>query len=541
MGIRVMKKGNGYRRWWYGEFREGGKLHRVKLTVKVAGEPPASLSARDEGNHAYEISKVKAQKAFDDFMQSRQQKGNAETLMESLIESKTGEKVAYVRLDELAVLWNGLARTRELSEERQQNNAYILNGFAKFCKCEFLYQVTADHVRDYFNAIRKDLAWDTVKSRMCLLSGAFNRFLPHGCLNPFKTILKRDTSEDAATIHRVPLTDAQIAKVKECARNDELLYPLLICGLNTGARLKDICLMRKDSIDLRDGFVSFIAAKTNTRCEIPLFDEFRNLCEGIITSSDPKEPLLFPDAATMYIHNRSGIIRRGKILFAKALFADILKDAEPTLIENGEPIPPKTADEVLALIDRQHYTAQKTERMKMVYQLYAVEKKSYRVIEAETKLSRGSIYGYMMEIETMTKDRIVRFEQGKSRTRQLLAHTRIIRKSTNRAVSTYGWASLRATFCRLAIENGVDTKQIMKAVGHKQFTTTMTYYNNPTREHQKQLWLKASARKSSTSSKGSAELQNALRLIQKLSPSQLQDLTLGLQLMTAPQATAIVA
>ena len=299
--------------------------------------------------------------------------------------------------------------------------------------------------------------------------------------------------------------------------------------------------MRKDSIDLRDGFVSFIAAKTNTRCEIPLFDEFRNLCEGIITSSDPKEPLLFPDAATMYIHNRSGIIRRGKILFAKALFADTLKDAEPTLVENGEPIPAKTADEVLALIERQHYTAQKTERMKMVYQLYAVEKKSYRVIEAETKLSRGSIYGYMMEIEAMTQDRIVRFEQGKSRTRQLLAHTRIIRKSTNRAVSAYGWASLRATFCRLAIENGVDTKQIMKAVGHKQFTTTMTYYNNPTREHQKQLWLKASARKSSTSSKGSAELQNALRLIQKLSPSQLQDLTLGLQQMTAPQATAIVA
>ena len=203
------------------------------------------------------------------------------------------------------------------------------------------------------------------------------------------------------------------------------------------------------------------------------------------------------------------------------MFADTLKDTEPTLIENDEPMPPKTADEVMSLIDQQHFTPQKTERMKKVYQLYAIEKKSYRVIEAATKLSRGSIYGYMMEIETMTKDRIVRFEKGKSRTRQLLARTRIIRKSTNRAVSAYGWASLRATFCRLAIENGVDSKQIMKAVGHKQFTTTMTYYNNPTRDHQKQLWQKKMSPRNKDMS--------PMGLLSQLSPAQLETIVMQMK------------
>ncbi len=522
MSVRIMRKGNGYRHWWYGEYRENGKLKRVKLPVRVVGEPPISFSTHDEGDARFEVSKAKAQSAFEDFMLSRQQKGNAEGLLESLIESKTGEKVSYIRLGALANLWNGMARTKELGEERQKNNTFVINDFAKFCGKEYLYQVNADDVKAYFAKIRTTLAWSSVKSRMTLLSGAFNRFLPHGCVNPFKTILKRDTSEDAAIIHRVPLTETQVAKLKEYAHRDPLLYPLVICGFCTGARLKDICLMKKSSIDLRQGFVTFIAAKTTTRCVIPLFDDFRSICEDIITNSDPSEEYLFPQAAMMYLYNRSGMVRRGKLLFARALFGDTIGGDEPTLIENGESIPPKTHDEVLALIDEQHYQPQKTIQMKNVYRLYAIEGKSYRAIEDETRISKGTICGYMKEIELLTNEHIIRFEEGKSQTRKLLAKTRIVRKSTNRSVSAFGWASLRSTFCRIAIENGVDPKVIMLAVGHKNYKTTMTYYNNPTIEHQKQLWMKHAMFRQHSPNMTREEAKKVL--LSSLSPAQIEAL-----------------
>ena len=530
MGIRIMRKGKGYRRWWYGEYRENGKLKRVKLTVRVAGTPPTTFSSRDEGDARFEVSKAKAEKAFEDFMVSRQQKGNAEGLMENLIESKTGEKVSYIRLDTLANLWNGMARTRELSEDRQKNNIFALNDFAKFCGKEYLYQVTPTDVKGYFAKIRKTLAWSSVKSRMSLLSGAFNRFLPHGCVNPFKSILKRDTTADAATIHRVPLTEEQVAKLKEYAHRDPLLYPLVICGLCTGARLKDICLMKKSSIDLRQGFVTFIAAKTTTRCLIPLFDDFRSVCEEILTTSDPDEEYLFPDAAMMYIHNRSGIVHRGKLLFARALFGDVCLEDEPTLIENGEPLPPKTHEEVLSLIDKQHYQPRKTNQMKNVYRLYAIEGKPYRAIEEEIGIPKGTICGYMKEIELLTNEHIIRFEKGKSQTRKLLAKTRILRKSTHRCVSAFGWASLRSTFCRLAIENGIDPKVIMLAVGHKNYATTMTFYNNPTLEHQKQFWLKHSMLHQHSSNMTREEAQKVL--LTSLSPAQIE----ALKVLGAPIA-----
>jgi len=491
MGVRIIRSGRHFRKFWYGEFRENGKLCRIRLNVKVSGKPPEASSQEPQGDRAFEVSRAKAQTVFDDFMESRQQKGNAEGLLESLIESKTGEKVSYVKLAELADLWNGLTRTRELTEGRKRNNAFVINGFAKFCGKDYLYQVSTADVIGYFNDIRKTLAWSSVKSRMSILSGAFNRFLPHGCSNPFKKLLKRDTSEEAATIHRAPLTAAQIDKVRELARRDEMLYGIFVCGLCTGARLKDICFMSKKSIDLNDGFVSFVAAKTRTRCDLPLFEEFRNLCEGIINSTSPDEPLLFPEAARMYKYNYSGLIRRGKLLFAHALFDDeVMAEKDATLIVNGAPIPPKTFDEVIELIDEQNFTPRKTARMKEVYERYVKLNQSYKTILSETGYAKGTVCGYMMELEELTGDKIIRFEKGASKTRAILAHTRIKRKSTNRAVSAYGWSCLRPTFCLSAIESGVDSKQIMLAVGHKQFSTTLTFYNNPTREHQKQMWLK---------------------------------------------------
>lgn len=304
MGIKIKRDAKGgYRNWWYAEYREGKKLRTIRLDVRIAGTPPASLSIKEEGNLAFERSKALAQKSFDDFMERRQRKGVSEDILETLIESKLGEKPKYVRLDELAEMWNGIARVKPLCDDRKRNNATVFKEFAKSCKREFLFQVRDDDVKTYYDEICKLFTWATVKSRMSLLSGAFTRFLPHGCRNPFKTIIRRKNGSEGGNVHRVPLTNEQVQKLREYARADSLLYPLIECGIATGARLKDICFMRKDNIDLEEGFVSYIASKTGTLCELPLFPEFRAVVEDIITKSTPSEPLLFPEAAAMHEHN----------------------------------------------------------------------------------------------------------------------------------------------------------------------------------------------------------------------------------------------
>lgn len=487
MGIRLIPYKGGYRPYWYAEYRENGRRRQIRLSERVMGTPPKSLSIREEGDTPYERSKARAEAEFETFEAERRRKCDRERLMEELVAAKTGERAVFHRLEDIGRLWNELPREVPLSELRMAGNLRMAKQFADFCGHRYLYEVKASDVKGFGDWLREQgYAWTTIKGRMSFLSGAFNRF-NQGGTNPFRQVIRRRNDAESKTIHRNPLTNEQIEALREEARGDELLYPLVECGLATGARLYDIAHMRKDSIDFREGFVTYVASKTGTRCEIPLFDEFRRVCECIVNSSDPDEPYLFPEAAYLYDTNRTGLSYRGKRLFAKALFKDIGEKPEPTDVIDGKPRERRTAAEVYSLIDQRHYKPSKAERMKDIYEMYVVQGKPYRQIEAETRLPRSSIADYMREIERLTGDGLVRFDISRGHIVEKLEQTRVRRSETSRAVSVYGWASLRATFCRLAIERGVDEKMIMLAAGHSNFRTTMTYYDNPTRTHQREL------------------------------------------------------
>ena len=68
----------------------------------------------------------------------------------------------------------------------------------------------------------------------------------------------------------------------------------------------------------------------------------------------------------------------------------------------------------------------------------------------------------------------------------------------------------------------------MVAVGHKQYSTTLTFYNNPTREHQKQMWLKKASEKEAKTSSDSAAV---IALLSRLKPCQLSLIEAKLQTM----------
>jgi len=388
MGLRIKKQRGGYRKWWYAEYWDDGKEHEMRLDVKIEGVPPASLSVKDTGDTLFERSRGRAQLALDKLLDELQAKGAAEDIMERLIISKTGSKPTYARLSDLAAMWNAIPRDRPLSDGRRRENEIVFAEFAKSCGRSFAYEVGPDDVARYFARIRTEYAWETVKSRMALLTGAFARFLPCGMQNPFKAIMKRSKPDGSDTINKVPLTDAQLQLIREKARHDEFLYPLVECAIATGARLKDICNMKWENIDLAEGFVTYRASKTSALCEIPLFDEFRSVCEGLLVTREAGEPFLFPKAQHMYKVNPSGLVYRGKKLFATALFGSVRNEPAPADMKDGEPAPRKCPADVLAEIDTKRYKLQKKERMKAVYRAYVIERKSFHQIERELKVCK---------------------------------------------------------------------------------------------------------------------------------------------------------
>ncbi|MCQ2391555.1 MAG: tyrosine-type recombinase/integrase [Kiritimatiellae bacterium] len=491
MGIRIKKyrNGEGYRPHWYASYRGDGKVKEIRLSSRIEGHPPKSLSASDEGDLEFERSKVAAQKEFDGFLAEIRRKDASTHILEKIIEEKTGREIVYHKLTDLPRLWLGINRIRKMSEERARHCQFIFNEFTSFCGRRYLYQVTDDDVNRYLESCRKTLSWSSVKSRMSLLAGAFDRFLPHGLPNPFKSIVKRDTSEEAATIHRLPLSEEEIRKLGEHARKDPMLHYLFECALATGARIGDVCKMKWENVDLNEGFITYRSSKTGAYCCVPIFDELRAVLDGLILTRDPEDQYLCPDAALMYETNKSGVVYRGKRLFAEALFTDEGEE-RPTDIEEGGENKPKTPQEVFAAIDEQCFTEGKTIRIKEVYDRYIVKGQSYRQITRDTGFSGGILNGYLHELEHILGKRLRRFDPDKFPHKVTFSKTRQVRAKGMRAVSVYGWHSLRATFCVHAMLCGIPETEIIKAVGHSTYKTTTTYYTNPTRKIMKEMWRK---------------------------------------------------
>ena len=54
---------------WYGRYEINGRRQYVNLDIKVAGVPPASMSLKDQGDTAFEVSRAAAQAKLDQLLE----------------------------------------------------------------------------------------------------------------------------------------------------------------------------------------------------------------------------------------------------------------------------------------------------------------------------------------------------------------------------------------------------------------------------------------------------------------------------------------
>lgn len=489
--IKHSKNSAGYRPVWYIKYRDGkGQLKEKPTAIPIQGVPPKSLSMKEQGSILYEKSKTKAEEFLSQFLADMRIKGSAEELTKTLIEEKTGQKIVYVRIDELYDRWLQFSRVRDVTEDRKTISRAIFSKFAAFLKAnqetqkwEYLYEVTPAVAKEFIDSLKSSLAASTVGDYRTLLSGAFRRLLPNGLQNPFLDIKVGDGTADSRKIHRIPLNDEQLEKLYKTAKAspEEWLYPVTVCAAETGLRIGDVCELKWEEVFLPDGRLTVDTSKTGIMVNVPIFPEVGKILKERFDAREEGEKYVFPDAASMHIHNKSGIKHRGKRLFATALFAN--EKPEP------EPLPEKqpTEGEILAAIDAcPNFFPKKKEKVKDVFLRYA-HGQSYTVIANATGYSRGQINGYLADAEKCSGAKILPGVKT-SGINALIKKTRKNHKNGKNAVSVYGWHSLRATFCVKAYLRGVPEELIIAVVGHKTFETTKNFYLNPTWEMFRKAW-----------------------------------------------------
>jgi integrase len=494
MSLKLMKQRDGTPRpFWYAEYQDGGKRRVINLGIKWKGTPPEGLHLSEEGDRLFETSRDRAQSKLDSYLDDVSHKGNAEHLTERLIESKTGRKVEYVKLAELPEKWRGLGRESKPSEKWLKWCDTILNRFAADAlPCLFLHEVTPEKAAAYVDGLRTEYTRKTANGAASLLRSAFEHFLPTGTQNPFDTgIKKRGHLADDDTVHRRPLTAAELKLLFEVARPEPMLYRLTTTAALTGLRIGDVCLLRWQSVDLRAGFVSVATAKTGKPVELPIWPPLREVFETALAEREPGAEYVFPGAARMYRANRYGIVYRGKSLFARAFAPD---GKAPQDVPEGGRIAPERADLAEALPDVTRAVESRFDGLKRARILDSLKRyasgQTYREIEKETGRQRGQVSQDLKDAEQASG---LCFRKGTPTAtgrdmKTLIAATRQAHgKGRKLSACLLGWHSLRGTWATLALSAGIPVETVKLITGHGTANTVLKYYYNPQREHLREV------------------------------------------------------
>lgn len=424
MSIELRAGRNGkLRPTWYGRYEVNGKRYTINLGVKVAGNPPASLSLRDEGDKAFERSRAQALERLNQVIAEAKQKNDSAHLVERIYEIKTGERIKTVALNNLPAEWQRIPRRRKPNERYAGQCRSTLTRFVAFVrdqnpKAEEMAHVTRDVARVFMEAeLSRGVTAKTWNDTLKLLRATFKCLLPAGSINPFSNVPTRETE----TVFRMPFTPEELKAIVDAAREDDFIRPILVTGMCTAMRRGDCCLLKWKDVDLARRFITVKTAKTGATVSIPIFpmlyDELVALASlretGAVKLS---EAYVFPEQARMYMENPDGITWRVRKVFAAAGF----KDAEG----NGEAdVPDENTPEALL-------------------------RRSSRDVE-DVKM-RGEIHAD--------------------------------RKEGLRRASVRDFHSFRVTWVTVALTGGVPLELVQKVTGHKTTEIVLKHYFQPGRE-----------------------------------------------------------
>lgn len=180
--------------------------------------------------------------------------------------------------------------------------------------------VTPAQVTAWRDRLAGRLAAGTVNKCIKILRGAWNQAVREGLVtsNPFKSV---DTIKDRRTFE----TTRRAFKLDEMRRilkvADGEWRGIILFGLYTGQRLSDITSLTWNQIDVAEGVVRFVTAKTGAVLDLPLA---RPLLDWIGEAKVPKSPnapvFREADACTVSMNSKA---------FAKILVAAGLRKAMP--------------------------------------------------------------------------------------------------------------------------------------------------------------------------------------------------------------------
>ncbi len=496
-------------KWWYARFMVKGKLRRYSLVdtkngqevrLEIKGSRPASLKHPEMGDAAFLASYHRAKDVHDNLLHGALSKRSVEELRQRIIETKTGTRVDFVKIQSAPDAWAKIGRGKSpqyIETAKGKLRRWTEYMQSKYPDVEDLAEVRADHVREWLGeeAARR-VSPRTWNISLKLLRTVFVRLEPNA--DAFRGYLKNAVFRDEETIHREPFTDEDLAAILEAAKLDAVLYGPMVTALCTAMRRGDCALLKWASVDLKAGFIEVRTSKTGETAEIPILPMLREI---LASTPTPGSVYVFPAAAELYQRDANALGRRLRAILVQAGFVDTRPgEGQPSGKEHPAEqlpiLPTLPPDELrrrgLDAIANGTMIEAKRERMRATFTAY-LDGKSLPAIASEHGISKSTVSLHLNEIEDMIGAAVIRRPVALS----VPAGMRGALHAANGAGprlkrgSIRGWHSFRVSFVTRALTGGMPEELVRRVTGHTAIEVVRRHYFKPGREEFRREFEKA--------------------------------------------------
>jgi integrase len=161
-------------------------------------------------------------------------------------------------------------------------------------------EIGPEDIERWRDELREKIAATTVSVDRKVLRTAFQAAVVKRVIQQNVVTLVKPPTPDAAT--RRGFTKAELGRLLAVAKGE--MRGLILAGLYTGARLRDVCLLRWGAVDLEQNVLRFVTSKTERAMEVPLAAGLREwLVEGAEGSDDP-DAFVFPKAGAAVMRSK---------------------------------------------------------------------------------------------------------------------------------------------------------------------------------------------------------------------------------------------
>ena len=466
---------------WFGRYSIGGVRKEIALN-EVKGILPPNGDISQLGDWEFEQSRAKALEKLETHLTTL---ATEKTMAErQRIERESAKQVGKIKYGirplsiPLSMLWETFSKRGNFKckEQHKKHIQQIIKRFINYLKenfptCQKFEDTTLEMVQGFCQKYKGTISARTYNEYLLYVKLAYLTLTEYqrDIIEYLKNEKQKTKTESRDLFSTIEITEI----IDIASRVDNEVKSMVIVASCTGLRLKDICLLKWESINFADNLITLQTHKTDGNAIIGMWSLLREELLQLNKTANGNE-YVFPDIAKQYKKDKGdNIINRLKFILKLLGYGSERKIPKFNTYSKEE-----IQKSVLDTLEKSNWSKIRKKKGKLFFEEF-MKGQTIKEIADKFQIKKDNITNYLIDLEELTQCSIIRKNllsnngQNSLKKGEITASKKTDRKN---APNKRCWHSFRGSFIVNAIRAGVSIELITKVTGAEQVKIIYKHY-----------------------------------------------------------------